>query len=1017
MATIGRLHALLVALQLLLVWKAGNAQDICVTPILSTEQMIRQEQLLASGLPRGRSARLAGDKQYLPVRFHVVRRDDGTGGVSLGTLNQAVVLINQIYQPAGIAFYICGGQPDYIDDTALFDYDTGEESALADSHDVLNAINIYILNTINYGGVQASGYAYYPGSIALTNRVFVKANQVTGNSLPHELGHYFNLYHTFEGSNSSDITDRELVIRPGEAQAGRPFAHNCSDTGDLVCDTPADPYGRAGATVSGCVYTGTVTDANGDKYTPLLDNIMSYYAGCTANNTFTAGQYARISAGLALRLSPQNEYSLNCVDNTIAAPTALTVRQTPTGALVQFAYAQSNAAGFLIERSTDPSANFSVVGSTPPGTFSYTDGSVQSNTTYYYRVKASNASTQYSLVQRIDVGLFYCIPTYVFPIANFFPKIDEFILTGSQATLRSVATGAGTAGYSDFSSTVHRVLPGRVYSFTASALTGSSGSYVVQHLTIWLDSNRDGVFSTAEILYQSSAGQLMNPRIQSSISIPASVSIGQARLRLRSQYSSEGLVNSACAAYNYGETEDYTLLIDTPAPPACFTLTASATPAHCAGSTDGSVQLATTGGTGPFSYSLNNLTQATGLFSTLAAGSYVARVTDATCSQSLVVTVGQPEVVVASLLGATAVCGTQSVTLTASVLNGQGPYTLQLSDGFATSAVTGYVSGTPIPVVPSQTRTYQLQALTDANGCPASLVTASAMVTVNPINSLTVSPQNATVCSGQSLPVLVTGGSNYTWTTGEMSAGISVSATGVYSVTNTNPFGCTSAASTTVQAVSCPTSVLFRGRILLEGFTSTTTATMHTLLATGNLLPKQQPYTVSPWLYQGTEQVTTFPANVTDWLLVYARNAAGEVLARKAVFVRSDGILLSPDGSEGVLFPPLTAPIYVSIHHRSHLAIQSSSPITDNQLVDFTSSLSTVRGTNQLVAVGGKLAMYSGDFDANSIINSLDFNKWKLNASSVGRYLSADSDGNGVINNKDFNRWMLNRSKIGTPGL
>ena len=44
-------------------------------------------------------------------------------------------------------------------------------------------------------------------------------------TLSHELGHYFDLYHTHETSFGTEC----------------PSGSNCQSAGDMVCDTPADP--------------------------------------------------------------------------------------------------------------------------------------------------------------------------------------------------------------------------------------------------------------------------------------------------------------------------------------------------------------------------------------------------------------------------------------------------------------------------------------------------------------------------------------------------------------------------------------------------------------------------------------------------------------------------------------------------------------------------------------------------------------------------------------------------------
>ncbi|WP_375446888.1 GEVED domain-containing protein [uncultured Fibrella sp.] len=985
-------------------------------PHLTTSELATHERWITQRL-QNQSARRSVQLQYIPVKFHVVRRDDGTGGATMASLNQTLVLLNKLYQPVNIAFYMQGTQPDYIDNTTYFDFDDSEET-LADSQDVLTAINIYVTNTLSYAGVNVAGYAYYPGSSMYSNRIFIISSQLSGVSLAHEMGHYFNLLHTFQSNRSTSVANRELVIRPGEPQNGRPFAPNCTLTGDLVCDTPADPYGISGATISNCLYTGAILDANGDLFKPMIANIMSYNSACSQNSLFTDGQYDRITTGITIRLDPRNEYTLTGLPFTVTAPTALSVGMTTAGAVVQFAYAGNDASGYLIERSLEATGNFSAVGSLPPGSFSFTDGSVAANTTYYYRVKASNATTQYSPVVSVNSGLFYCIPTYTWPISGFIPKIDNFIMTGSQTTLRSVKSGVVAGGYSDFTNTQHAVTAGQVYSFTVSSIGSSTESFAYQHVTIWLDSNQDGVLSNTEKLYQSSAVQLLGPTIISTVTIPTSASTGATRLRIRTQYAPDGLVESPCATYNFGEAEDYTLLISNAVSPACFSLTSSTTPVICPGSATGSIHLSTSGGTGPFSYSLANLTNSTGTFVNMATGSYTVTAASAgVCSQTILATVSQPAPITASLSGSVSVCGSQPVSVRVNVAGGRSPYQFQMSDGASSSTVSGYSSGAAIAYTPDQTTTYHLLTLTDADNCSAIVGLSIAMVTVNPAPLASITPSSTTLCRGQSVTLTAGTSTLYRWNTGQTTASLVATDSGTFSVTVTSQAGCSSSAVTSLLAIDCPNSLTVLAKLLLEGYTNTLTGLMHSQLLVSNLLPRQQPYSATPWSYSGLEQVTVFPANSTDWLLLALHDASGTILARKAAFVRTDGTVVDTDGAVGVVFQQVTGAVYLSVHHRNHLAFITNQSITSGQLLDFTTDASLVRGTSQLRSVGGKLAMYSGDYDANGVINNTDFNKWRLNASSVGRYLAVDGDGNGVINNQDFNRWMLNRAKVGTPGL
>ena len=81
------------------------------------------------------------------------------------------------------------------------------------------------------------------------------------NTLAHEIGHCLGLMHTHDYLIEPELVD----------------GSNCSVGGDMLCDTPADPnLSLPGLMQLPCSYVGTVTDANGDLYQPMLNNVMSY---------------------------------------------------------------------------------------------------------------------------------------------------------------------------------------------------------------------------------------------------------------------------------------------------------------------------------------------------------------------------------------------------------------------------------------------------------------------------------------------------------------------------------------------------------------------------------------------------------------------------------------------------------------------------------------------------------------------------------------------------------------------
>lgn len=545
----------------LLAWQPLYAQTLeCGTPE-PTELEIRQRTaMLATVKKRTETGRLQNGYTYVALKFHVLRKTNGTLGATTAQLNTAFARLNAEYQASGIQFYMAGSTPHYIDSDTFYDYEFSEENALTQNNGASNAVNVYVVGSMSSGSSSISGYAYYPSTLAMTNRIFVTTNVLTdGRSLIHEFGHYFNVLHTFHNNANSTVSLRELVTRGAGA--------NCTTGGDLVCDTPADPYGLPGATTSGCSYTGTITDANGALYVPSLQNIMSYYYSC--GNAFTPQQHSRLSDGLLLRTAPNNEYTLDYPPST-SVPTQLTATKNAGGVIVSFTDNSTAASGFILERASSGSGPYVPIVGLTSNTTTYQDATVANNTLYYYRVRVSNG-TQYSASDTAMVDLFYCKPSYSSPCSPVL--IADFIFRQNGVNLISkLDSDCGLASYSDFTATVVPVNSGQTYDFIARSVTGGSGSYFPQHVSIWIDYNQNGTFETTERVFQSTSANNMSPSVSGNISIPAGATPGLTRMRIRSQYYDNGVVTNPCGSLQFGEAEDYTLQIIGITPPSPVTL-------------------------------------------------------------------------------------------------------------------------------------------------------------------------------------------------------------------------------------------------------------------------------------------------------------------------------------------------------------------------------------------------------------------------------------------------------------
>ncbi|WP_445737492.1 T9SS type A sorting domain-containing protein [Mariniflexile sp.] len=216
----------------------------------------------------------------IPIKAHVIRASNGTGGICDADLNNAISELNTVFAGAFMEFFLCDGI-NYINEDALYHFKKGDEKSLKETYFVPGLINIYFTDFIENGLDESiCGYTDNEGR---NDAIVMKNSCVTNDSsLVHELGHFFSLIHT-HGVDNIKLTT-EFVD-----------GSNCDTDGDGICDTPADPKLTTKNVNNFCEYIGTERDAHGDYFTPDATNIMSYSRkGC--RNHFTPQQLARMHA-------------------------------------------------------------------------------------------------------------------------------------------------------------------------------------------------------------------------------------------------------------------------------------------------------------------------------------------------------------------------------------------------------------------------------------------------------------------------------------------------------------------------------------------------------------------------------------------------------------------------------------------------------------------------------------------------------------------------------------------------
>lgn len=285
----------------------------------------KRKAALQNGIANPRGA----DTKYLPVKFHLVGQTDSSLVISESRILNMICELNNKFADQNIVFYI--KHPfNYIYNSSLdnnpnvFNNPTAEFHILDNKVD--DAINIFI--TGSAGGTTTLGF--YQPPFPEYDFIVVRRSAVTGNTAPHEMGHFFALAHTFFGWEApSDPSDNPYYPDAyegwSELHFGNPVGDfspsydlqsvipnekmdqsNCLQASDGICDTPPDYLFAYSSDQNGCnPWTGGALDPNGDLCDPMENNMMSYFSQC-GSYEFTEEQKDVI--WWAVTESPWREY-------------------------------------------------------------------------------------------------------------------------------------------------------------------------------------------------------------------------------------------------------------------------------------------------------------------------------------------------------------------------------------------------------------------------------------------------------------------------------------------------------------------------------------------------------------------------------------------------------------------------------------------------------------------------------------------------------------------------------------
>ncbi len=188
--------------------------------------------------------------------------------------------------------------------------------------------------------------------------------------------------------------------------------------------------------------------------------------------------------------------------------------------------------------------------------------------------------------------------------------------------------------------------------------------------------------------------------------------------------------------------------------------------------------------------------------------------------------------------------------------------------------------------------------------------------------------------------------------------------------------------------------------------------------------PAGQPFSGTPWNYQGTQVENAFAGpyapDVVDWVLISIRAETNptSTIKKVAALLKDNGRIefLEPCSLSLTDIPPTG--VYIGIEHRNHIAVgtpQKVVPINGTLLFDFRMQQSYVEagGFGQKEVVPGVYAMFAGDgeqeFDFPSYqIGGTDKIFWSNHNGLSNIYLRADYNLDGSVDGEDKSYLSIN---------
>ena len=211
------------------------------------------------------------------VIYNVIDENRKPAADSL-TILKEVENLNIGFNPIGVYFDICNYKSINKLDEDVPDSVFNNIRFLFNRYKISNSVNLFFVHELTDKKHKCS---FNLGNIGTDNVSGVFFTCLNRGDILHEVGHIFGLADTF--GNGKELAD----------------GSNCKTEGDLICDTPADPFKEGTDTTDyvspSCNFHFKGKDARNGYYFPVVSNPMGPYSLCRCP-AFSKEQYKKMSS-------------------------------------------------------------------------------------------------------------------------------------------------------------------------------------------------------------------------------------------------------------------------------------------------------------------------------------------------------------------------------------------------------------------------------------------------------------------------------------------------------------------------------------------------------------------------------------------------------------------------------------------------------------------------------------------------------------------------------------------------